>query len=364
MEAITARRPTRFCGIGGERMIKAGLSPIFHARDLSVMGLVEVAGKLATVRRAFKAATSRFAEGDIKLAVLIDAPDFNLRLAARAKKAGVPVIYFISPKVWAWRKSRLKTIARLVDHMMLVLPFETPIYEQAGIPATYVGNPLVDEAADVSARAPEGGRWRPSDFGLDNDRPLVGLLPGSRAGEVRRIVPDLLEAAKRLAAKRPDVQFIMPVAEPVAHLGLTEQVAASGVPVTCVDGHAVEILSACTVAAVTSGTATLQAALADTPGVVVYRAAPLTWFIGRRLVRLPEVSLVNLVAGGPVVPELLQHDFTPQAVCDHLVILLTDEAAANAQKKALAAVRKRMGKAGAAERAAAVVVERLDRERE
>ncbi len=344
-------------------MIKAGLEPVFHARDLSVMGLVEVAGKLATVRRAFKAAADRFAQGDVKLAVLIDAPDFNLRLAARAKKAGVPVIYFISPKVWAWRKGRLKTIARLVDHMMLVLPFEKTIYDQANIPATYVGNPLVDEAADASERAPEGASWQPSDFGLDNSRPLVGLLPGSRAGEVRRILPDLLVAAKLLSKKLPEVQFMMPVAEPVAHLDIRRQVADSGVPITCMDGHAVEILSACTVAAVTSGTATLQAALADAPGVIVYRASPLTWFIGRKLVRLPEVGLVNLVAGGPVVPELLQHDFTPQAVCDHLYILLTDKAAATTQKKALAAVRKQMGKAGAAERAAAVVVERLDLER-
>jgi len=356
IRALAEKLPgARFSGIGGERMAAAGQERLFDARDLSVMGLTEVLGRLGAVRRAFGCARTAFAGGGVDVAVLIDSPDFNLRLAARAKRAGIPVVYFIGPKFWAWRKGRLKTISKRVDHMMVILPFEQPLYDAAGVPATYVGNPLVDEMHEAVARAPRGGGWRPSDFGLDDTRELVVLMPGSRRSEIENILPDLLAAARLLAARRPEAQCALPIAESLDGETIRAQVAAAGVPVTCVAGQAVELLTVATVAAMASGTVTLQAALAGVPGVVVYRASPLTWAIGRRLVKLENVSLVNLVAGEEVMPELLQRDFTPQAVCDRLEALLADPAVRTAQEQGIERVRERMGGPGAPERAAQVV---------
>ncbi|MBI5137009.1 MAG: lipid-A-disaccharide synthase [Nitrospirae bacterium] len=360
MRAIAQERPAaRFAGIGGERMGAAGQEQLFHARDLSVMGLTEVLGRLGAVRRAFAAARRAFAEGGVDVAVLIDAPDFNLRLAAHARRAGIPVVYFIGPKFWAWRKGRLRTIAARVDHMMTILPFEKPLYDAAGVPATYVGNPLVDEMAEVAAAAPTPGGWRPSDLGLDDARPLVALLPGSRPGEIAAILPGLLDAAGRVAERVPDAQFALPVAPSLDGAAIRARVAACGVPVTCLDGRAVELLCAARVAAMASGTVTLQAALAGTPGVIVYRVSPLTWAVGRRLVTLSHVGLVNLVAGEGVVPELLQDAFTPEAVAEQLVALLADGGARDRQCKGLARVRGLMGGAGAPRRAARVVLDHV-----
>jgi lipid-A-disaccharide synthase len=342
-------------------MAAAGQERVFDAKDLSVMGLTEVLGRLGAIRRAFRSAQDAFAQGDVDVAVLIDSPDFNLRLAAHARKAGIPVVYFIGPKFWAWRKGRLKTIAKRVDHMMVILPFEKELYDAAGVPATYVGNPLVDEMAEAMSAAPSEDGWRASDFGLDNERPLVVLMPGSRRKEIESILPDLLEAARLLNLQQPDVQFALPISESLDGDPIRARVAASGVPVTCVEGKAVELLSVATVAAMASGTVTLQAALAGVPGVVVYRASPLTWAIGRRLVKLENVSLVNLVAGSGVMPELLQHDFTPQAVCDHLSALLTDPEVRQAQQTGIAGVQAKMGGVGAPARAADVVIGQLSR---
>jgi len=355
--ALKARVPgAAFTGIGGERMVAEGLKAVFHARDLSVMGISEVIGRLAVIRRAFARVTGLLAAERPDAAVLIDAPDFNLRLAARVRAYGVPVIYFIPPKLWAWRRGRLKTIARRVDHVLVVLPFEQAIYEAANVPVTYVGNPLVDEMDEVAAAAPAGGRWRPADFDLAPGRPTVALLPGSRPKEIDAILPTLLQAAALLAKRLPAVQFVLPVAGSLDEAAVAARVARSGVPVTCVPGRAVEVLTAADAVAMASGTATLQAALAGVPGVIVYRVSALTYALGRLLVRVPHIGLVNLVAGRRVVPELLQGDFTAEAVCEHLYALLTRPEAAEAQRLGLKEVAARMGPPGAAARAADAVL--------
>jgi lipid-A-disaccharide synthase len=357
MEAVRARAPgMRFVGIGGDRMVAAGLEPVFHARDLSVMGISEVLGRLATIRRAFARARACMAAERPGAALLIDAPDFNLRLARHARELRVPVIDMIPPKVWAWRKSRLKTIARRVDHVLVILPFEPPIYEAAGVPVTYVGNPLVDEMHEAAARAPDGVRWRPADLGLADGRPLVGLLPGSRPGEIAAILRPLLAAGRLLAERLSDVQFAVPVAGSLDLDAIRAEVERSGLDATCIEGRAVELLLAADAVAMASGTVTLQAALAGVPGVIVYRAAPLTYAIGSRLVRVPHFGLTNLVAGRRVVPELLQGQFTPEAVCGLLDELLTQPDVAEAQRKGLGEVRSRMGPPGGAARAAEAVL--------
>lgn len=355
--ALRTRVPgAAFVGIGGERMAAEGLRAVFHARDLSVMGISELFGRLAAIRTAFARACGLLRSERPAAAVLIDAPDFNLRLAARAKAAGVPVVYFIPPKLWAWRRGRLKTIARRVDHVLVILPFEEAIYTAARVPVTYVGNPLVDEMQEVAAAAPAGGRWRPADFHLEPGRPTVALLPGSRPKEIDAILPTLLEAAARLAGRLPAVQFLLPVAGSLDADAVAARVARGPVPVTCVPGRAVEVLTAADAVAMASGTATLQAALAGVPGVIVYRVSALTYALGRLLVRVPHVGLVNLVAGRRVVPELLQGAFTAEAVAGHLHDLLTRPEGAVAQRLGLKEVRARLGPPGAAGRAAEAVL--------
>jgi len=344
-----------FCGIGGERMAAEGVRILFPARELSVMGVVEVLARLPVIRRAFRVATDALNDPGADVAVVIDSPDFNLRLAARARRARVPVVYLIPPKVWAWRKRRLKTIQRLVDRVLVIFPFERPFYEAAGVPVTYVGNPLVDEMHDVRARAPRAGGWTPEDLGIPPGGPLVALLPGSRPHEIDKLLPDLLGAARLLRERLPTVRFALAVAESLDEGPVRDRVAAAGVDVTLIRGRAPELLCAAGAAAMCSGTVSLQAALAGVPGVIVYRAAPLTYAIGSRLVKVPHFGLPNLVAGRRVVPELLQHEVTPEAVCDHLHRLLTDPAEAERQRQGLKEVQAAMGAPGAAARAADAV---------
>ncbi|MDH5526217.1 MAG: lipid-A-disaccharide synthase [Nitrospirota bacterium] len=359
MAAIRALRPgVRFVGIGGDRMIGEGLEAVFHARDLSVMGIVEVLGRLRTIRAAFSKAVAALGAG-VDRAVLIDSASFNLRLAEHALGAGVPVTYFIAPKVWASRAGRMAKIRRVVDHMMVILPFEQKLFQDAGVPVTYVGNPLVDEQAEALAAAPAGG-WKPSSFGLDDARPTVALLPGSRPGEIRHILPGLLASAQSLHSRLPHAQFLLPVAPTVDGPELRARVAGAGVPVTVVAGQAVPVLNAAHVAAVASGTATLQAALAGTPSVIVYRVNPLTWMIARPMVKLPYVGLSNLVAGREVMPELLQGDFRPDDVAERLLRWLSDPQSASSAREELATVREVMGDPGAPERGARAVIQRLE----
>jgi lipid-A-disaccharide synthase len=349
-----------FCGIGGERMAAEGVRILFSAKELSVMGVSEVLTRLPVIRRAFRAATEALTDPGADVAVLIDSPDFNLRLAARARRAGVPVVYLIPPKVWAWRKGRLRTIRRRVNRVLVIFPFEPAIYEAAGVPVTYVGNPLVDEMHEVRDRAPHPGGWRPEDLGIPPGGPLVALLPGSRGHEIEHLLPDLLGAARllreRLAREgKPDVRFALAVAGSLDPDAVAAAAARAGVDVTLIEGRAPELLCAADAAAMCSGTVSLQAALAGVPGVIVYRAAPLTYAIGSRLVKVPHFGLPNLVAGRRVMPELLQHEVTPEAVADHLHRILTDPAEYERQRQGLKEIQAAMGAPGAADRAAEAV---------
>lgn len=360
MAALKPRLPdATFLGIGGERMAAEGVRILFPAKALSVMGVSEVLARLPVVRRAFRAASEALESPGADVAVLIDSPDFNLRLAARARREGVPVVYLIPPKVWAWRKGRLRTIRRRVNRVLVIFPFEPAIYEAAGVPVTYVGNPLVDEMHEVRARAPHPGGWTPDDLGIPPGGPLVALLPGSRPHEIDNLLPDLLAAARLLRERLPSARLALAVADSLDPDAMAGAVARAGVDVTLIQGRAPELLCAADAAAMCSGTVSLQAALAGVPGVIVYRAAPLTYAIGSRLVKVPHFGLPNLVAGRRVMPELLQHDVTPEAVCDHLHRILTDPAEAERQRRGLKEIQAAMGAPGAAERAAEAVREVL-----
>jgi len=332
-------------GVGGDRLQAQGASLFAHVRDLAVVGLLEVVSHLRDLRLVFRRILEEADRRPPDAAVLVDYPDFNLRLARALHRRGIPVIYYVSPQVWAWRRGRVAAIRETVARMLVIFPFEEPLYREAGVPVTFVGHPLVSlvrPAADPAAFLRE--------VGLDPARPVVALLPGSRPKEVAHNLPPLAAAVDRVRAARPDAQYLAAVAAALPP-GLVRD-ALRDRPVAVVLDRTHEALSAATAAVVASGTATVEAALLGTPMVVVYRLSPWTYRLGRRLVRVPYYAMVNLIAGRRVVPELIQAAFTPEGVAAELLPLLDETPSRQAMKAGLAEVREKLGRAGASARAA------------
>lgn len=341
-----------FEGVGGRAMADAGVTLHQDAAHMGVVGLVEVLRSLRLHLRTLRQLRRILREGRPSLCVLVDYPDFNLALAKTARQVGVPVLYFVSPQVWAWRRGRIRTIARRVDRMLVLLPFEEELYREAGVPVEFVGHPLADEIPGPADR--EACRAR---LGLQPAGPVVGLLPGSRLSEIERHLDPLLEAAARVAGAHPRALFLLPVASTLDAGAVREAVAArGGPPVRVVEESFDEVVGACDVAAVASGTATLEVGLRGVPLVVFYRTSPLTHAIARRVVRLPWVSLVNLVAGREVAPELIQSDFTAERLAGEIERLLGDGDARGKAVAALEEVAARLRGAGAYDRAAEILV--------
>ena len=336
-------------GLGGDRLLAQDAHLVAHVRDLAVMGLVEVVIHLRRLRGVFKRLLAETDRQRPDAAVLVDYPEFNLRVAAQLRQRGIPVAYYVSPQVWAWRPGRVKTIRRVVDRMLVIFPFEEAIYREAGVPVTFVGHPLVEL---VQRPAVETVRAR---LGLDPGRPLVALLPGSRRKEITANLPGLAGAVRLLVARRPDLQFALAVAPSVDVRQVEAGIA--GLPVSLVHDATHDVLAAASVALVASGTATVETAILGTPMVVVYRVAPLTYHLGRHLIRVPHVAMANLIAGRRLVPELIQGDFTPEAVATEAIALLEDPARAATMREGLAEVRARLGGPGASARAAAAVAD-------
>jgi lipid-A-disaccharide synthase len=367
LEALRALRPgLRAFGAAGPRMRAAGCEALVRAEDLSVMGFAEVIPAIPRILRALSTLRRAAKERRPGAALLIDSPDFNLRLARKLRGMGVPVVYFIGPSVWAWRTYRVRQIARDVLRMLVILPFEAAFYARHGVRAVYVGNPLADEmrgllppAASESAAASEppaeGRAALRRKLGLDPARPVLALLPGSRAQEIRRLWGPLLGAARLLLAERPGLQFVVPVAPTLPRALLEEQADRTGVPITWVDGRAPEALASADAAAVASGTAALEAALAQVPSVVVYRMSWLSWLGVRLLVRIRFAALPNLLAGRALVPELLQRDCNSERIAAELAGLLDGGPARDAQLAGLRGLRDELappGSASAARKAA------------
>jgi lipid-A-disaccharide synthase len=356
-ELRSLRPDVRPFGAAGPLLRGEGCEALVRAEDLSVMGITEVLPALPRILRALQTLTRAAKGRKPRAALLIDSPDFNLRLARRLRRLGVRVAYFIGPSVWAWRTYRVRQIARDVARMLVILPFEAEFYARHGVRAVYVGNPLTDGWSSKSSDSPQLRAPARQSLGLDPDRPALALLPGSRRQEVRRIWPPMIAAARALRTRAPELQLVVPVAPTVRREWL-----ATDLPVTFIEGRAPEVLAAADVAIVASGTATLEAALASVPMVVVYRLSWLSWFVGRLLVRVPFISLVNLLAGRKVVPELLQRECTGDRIADRAQALLTSAEEREAQLAGMRQVRDRLAPAGApraARRAAEVVAELL-----
>jgi lipid-A-disaccharide synthase len=352
--AAAADRGVAFLGIGGESMRAAGLAPLADASILGVTGLVEVAARFGAIWHAYRAASRALRDEEARpdLAILIDYPDFNLRLAARARAAGVPVLYFISPQVWAWRRGRVRRMAGRVDRMLVILPFEEAIYRAVGVPVTFVGHPLLDLVRTHRTRRQERAR-----LGLDPDRPLVALLPGSRRNEIAAHLPPLLDAFDRLRAEFRDLQGLLTVAPTRSEAeirAVAEGAGRRGPLPLLVRDERYEAVGAADAAVVASGTATLETALLGVPMVIVYRMHPLTFALARRLSDLPHVGMPNLIAGRRIVPELLQDECRGDRIAAALRALLTDPPRAEAIRRDLQAVRARLGEPGAIGRAARI----------
>jgi lipid-A-disaccharide synthase len=344
--------PLDVFGLGGDRVEAAGGRLVAHVRDLAVVGLLEVLKHLRRLRGVFRAVLEEVERERPAVAVLVDYADFNLRLARELKGRGVPVVYYVSPQVWAWRRGRMRAIRERVVRMVVIFPFEEPLYREAGVPVTFVGHPLVD-----LARPAEDRPAFLASLGLDPARPVLALLPGSRPQEVAHNLPPIAGALRLLRARRADLQLALAVAPSLDPALFDRDLA--GLPVTRVGGRTHALLSAATAGIVASGTATVEAALMDLPSVVVYRLAPLTYALGRPFVRVPHYAMANLIAGREVVKELIQRDFRPEAVAREVVALLEDPSRRGSVKEGLAQVRARLGPSGASARAAAVVAEVL-----
>ncbi len=357
LRALRARIPDlEVYGIGGEGLRAAGMQTLADAADVAIVGVVEGARHVPALLRIYRALVRRLREDPPDLCILVDFPEFNLRIARAAKRAGVPVLYYIGPQVWAWRRGRVRTIARRVDRLAVVFPFEPALYAGRECAVEFVGHPLLDR---VAASRPRAATL--TAYGLSPARPLVLLLPGSRQGEIERILPAMLEASRELV-RDPQRQLALGLAPTVPRAMVDVMIARSGVPVTVVAGATYDLMSAAELAIVTSGTATLECALLECPMVVVYRLAPITYALGRLLIRgVRHIAMPNIVAGREIVPELLQGAATGSAIAAAARDILETPERRAAMVAELRGVRARLGRGGAAARAADIAAEMLAR---
>ena len=346
----------RLVGMGGPRMAAAGMELVADVSSHAVVGTSEALARIPGLYRAYRLLQARLSEDRPRALVVIDFPEFNLRLARSARRAGVPVVYFIPPQLWAWRRGRLRQMARRVSRVLAVLPFEEELYRGAGVPVDVVGHPLLD-VLPLDLTRDEARR----DLGLDPAEAVIGLLPGSRREEVDRLLPPMLTAAQRLAASGVARRFLLGLAPTVDRALVEGPVKAAfadgGVRVDVVERRTYEVMAAADVVLIASGTATLEAALLGAPMVVCYRVSRLTEAVVRMMVRVAWCSLPNLIAGRAVVPEILQDDLTGQRLASEALRLLEDPVAATAQRTAFKEVRARLGEPGVGRRAARAVLE-------
>ncbi len=345
--ALRERTGAQLFGLGGPRMREAGVELLADSSEVAVVGISEVVRRLPSVWRVYRRLADEAIRRRPALAILVDFPDFNLRLAHRLHAAGIRCVYFISPQVWAWRPRRVHLIKRLVERVFCIFPFEEPFYREAGVPVDFVGHPLVDMVKPTMDRAAFCAR-----HGFDPAKPIVTLLPGSRTSELHHHIPLIAETCWHLA-KTHAIQCPIAVASGLpnsvfetltAHLG--------GVPLV---GETYDALSAADAAIVASGTATVEAALLGAPMAVVYRVSATSALILRRMIRTPHFAMVNLIAGRRVVPEFIQDDFTPEAVAAVIRRLLDSPSSRDEMRQALAEVRAKLGPSGAIPRAAAII---------
>ena len=341
---------TEVFGMGGDELRAAGGEVLFDIKDHGVMGFVEVIKKLPDLFKLRREFARVMDERKPDCLVVVDYPGFNMKLAKLAHDKGIPVVSYIAPSAWAWNKGRAKNVAKIVDKVACIFPFEYDVYKEAGAPVEFVGHPLVDIVHPTMERA-EAEAW----VGKEPGRPLVLLMPGSRLMEIERMLDVILEGAKLLQKQMPQVQFAMPRAGTIPLEMLQSKIQFSGLEIKITEGHNYDLFSVADLALATSGTVTLEAAMCGLPSVILYRTSAITAFIARRVINIPNIGLPNIVAGRQILPELLQEELTPAKLAATAVELLAPERRPQLEAN-LAYMKERLGEPGAVNRVAQLIL--------
>ncbi len=355
VEALQRIEPDiQFFGVGAEGLERRGMEILYPAQSLSVVGITEVFVKLRTILKAMRGLKRSLEREKPDLIILIDFPEFNLRLAKIARRKGIPVVYYISPQIWAWRPQRIKLIARVVKKMIVLFPFEVPLYESAGVDVEWVGHPLLDIVKPTLSK-----EMAFREFGLDPKRRTVGLLPGSRIHEIERLLPPLLASARLLQKESPNLQFVIPLAPGISSTILSSQMKDISFPVKVVEGFPYDVMNLSELLIMASGTATLEGAILGKPMIIVYKVSLPSYWVGRALIRVDHIGLVNLVAEKEIAPELIQKDVNPERIADEASRILRDPILSRKMAESMSEVRQKLGEPGAAQRAAQIVASLL-----
>jgi lipid-A-disaccharide synthase len=359
MEAIQKIDPgVEFFGLGGEALSRTGMRLLYHHRTLSVVGITEVLVKLKTILEAFRGLKRAVPVEKPDLAILIDFPDFNLRLARSIYRQGIPILYYISPQVWAWRASRVKLIARWVRKMIVFFPFEVPLYRAEGVDVEWVGHPLVETVKPSLSREEAFAQ-----FGLDPLRPTVALLPGSRESEVKRLLPTFIDAARILQGRMPDLQFVIPLASGLPAEVLAPWLPRASISLRVIEGKTYDVMNIADLLITASGTATLEGGILGKPMIIAYKVSPFSYVVGRLLIHVDHIGMVNLVAGKGIVPELIQKDASPEKIAGEAFSILQNPGIRRQMSESMREIRQKLWKPGAVERAAEIAYGLLEEAR-
>ena len=341
-------------GMGGAKMAQAGIDIRYDSGAIGVIGVVEVLKHYGEIRRALKLMEQLVLTERPDLLVCVDYKEFNLKLARFAKQRGIKVLFYVSPQVWAWRPGRVKTYGKAIDMMAVIFPFETAYYDAEKVPVRYVGHPSVDKVHPQHSRVEDLVH-----FGLDENKPVVGLLPGSRANEINRMLPVMLAAAEKIQAQLPDSQFILPQADSISDDLLDHYLRLSPLKITVIKNQPYDVIQCCDAVMTTSGTATLEIALLTVPMVIAYKLSTLTYWLGRWLVNTPFIGLPNIVLGKGFVKELIQHEATAGNLAEEVNKILTDKAYADQMRANLILVKQQLGQGGGSKNMADLALEML-----
>lgn len=345
----------RLIGLGGEKMMYAGVETYRDIEDLSVVGLGEILRNLKKFKAVFRLLVEKLNSEKPDCVVLIDYPEFNLRFAREAKRRKIPLVYYISPQIWAWRKGRIKTIKSAVDKMVVIFKFEEELYKKEGVDVEFVGHPLLDVVSPMFSREEFIRREN-----LDGNKKIIALLPGSRQIEVIRNLPTMIDAALLIKTNLGrDIQFIIAKVPSVEDEIYENIIKRLDFPIPIIEGYPYDCINASDLTLVASGTATLETAILEKPMLIIYKVSLLTWAVGKMLVKIPDIGLVNIVAGKRIVPEFIQFDATPQKIADEAISLLSSPEKLNEIKTALKTIKEKLGKQGASERAAQIVLDHI-----